>query len=140
MSSPATTRSPDEHNVEPVITPPAVMAPDVQMDVKVPTEVMFGWAAVDKVPVKFVAETVVRPLTVDGNPTVRVPLDSATSTSLDVPLKDMVPPSAMAVEFPLPSANVITQLANILFSTASATIVTAPAELRVTSPETATGL
>ena len=106
------------------------------------------WAAVDKVPVRVVADTVVSPLTVDGNPMVTVPLDSATSTSFEVPENVAVPPNEIAVVLE-PSLIVIVELdslllaiepANIPFSTACAAIVTAPALLIVTSPDTATGL
>ena len=121
------------------VTVPTVKSPLTSKLLKVPTEVILVCAAVDNVPVRFVADTVVNPLTVEGSPIVSVPLDSDTSTSFDVPENVAVPPKAMAVVL-LPSLTVIVQLANILFSTAPAAIVTAPASLIVTSPETATGL
>ena len=114
----------------------------------VPTEVILVWAAVDKVPVRVVADTVVSPLTVDGNPMVTVPLDSETSTSFEVTENVAVPPNEIAVVLE-PSLIVIVELdslllaiepANIPFSTACAAIVTATALLIVTSHDTATGL
>ena len=84
-------------------------------EVKVPKEVTLPCAAVDKVPVRFVADTVVNPDTVEGSPTVTVPLDSATSTSFDVPENVIVPPKAVAVEFD-PSETVIELLDNFEFA------------------------
>jgi hypothetical protein len=50
-------------------------------------------------------------VTLSGNPTVNVPEDSETSTSLAVPWITTVPPNAAAVELE-PSPNVIEELLN----------------------------
>ena len=126
-----------------------VMSPDTARLVNVPTEVTFACAAVANVPVKLVADTFVNPLTVAGSPIVTMPLDSPVSTSLAVPLKHIVPPNEIAVEFPSSSARVIVEFvnlllaiepANIAFVTEVAPIVVAPELSIVTSPDTAVGL
>ena len=89
-----------------------VMSPETARLVNVPTEVTLACAAVANVPVRLVADTFVNPLTVDGRPIVTVPLDSATSTSFDVPENVAVPPKAIAVVL-LPSLTVIVELASL---------------------------
>ena len=51
-------------------------------------------------------------VTLSGKPTVIVPEDSATVTSLEVPAKVIVPPRAVAVVFE-PSETVIDELASL---------------------------
>ena len=109
-----------------------VTSPDTVKLVRVPTEVTLACAAVDNVPVRLVADTVVSPLTVEGRPMVSVPLDSETSTSLEVPEKVIVPPKAIAVVL-LPSERVIVELANLLLAMepANCALVIVPTKLEV---------
>ena len=91
MSSPATTRSPEEHKVVAVIVLPELIplpiqtAPDTHNADRLPNEVMFVCAAVDKVPVRVVADTVVKPLTVDGSPIVIKYSDGKASGDIALP-------------------------------------------------------
>ena len=110
-----------------------VMSPDTARLVNVPTEVTLACAAVANVPVRLVADTFVNPLTVAGSPIVTIPLDSPVSTSLAVPLKHIVPPNDIAVEFPSSSAIVIVELASLplAIDPASCALVIVPTKLEV---------
>ena len=95
-----------------VRSPPITVSPATQREVRLPRDVTLPCAAVERVPVRVVADTVVSPLTVDGNPMVTVPRDSATSTSCEVPENVAVPPNEIAVVLE-PSLIVIVELANL---------------------------
>ena len=109
-----------------------VISPDTTKLVRVPTDVTLPCAAVANVPVRLVADTFVRPLTVEGRPMVSVPLDSETSTSSAVHEKVIVPPKAMAVVL-LPSERVIVELANLSLAIepANCALVIVPTKLEV---------
>ena len=98
-----------------VKSPPTTVSPLTQREVRLPRDVTLPCAAVERVPARLVADTVVNPQTVDGNPMVTVPLDSATSTSFEVPENVAVPPNEIAVVLE-PSLIVIVELANLLLA------------------------